>query len=230
MKGFGRLLVTNGFNAGLFSGGLFNEGFSDVKFLDVKFLYVVICFFIALGSYFFCHSKRDWAWLAGGMAFTVGADYFLVLYNAHLYGIAVFCFAHICYAFRAWDAGRNLRLRWVRSIFLIMVLLVAVCVVRGNVAMLAVMYASWFATSILLHIKNRRVMKNATLILAGLIFFAFCDVFVLLYNVPLYFGVLPWLQRVYRLIWVFYLPSQVLRAVSALRFNFTKKAPCREVS
>jgi len=184
----------------------------------IKFYYVLICFLVALGSYFFCHNRRDWAWLAGGMAFTAGADYFLILHNAHLPGVAVFCFTHLCYGMRA----HRFPLRRVVFVFALVGMATALCVAMDEIMALALLYASLFAISLLLHIKHRRTLHNAPLILTGLILFALCDIFVLLYNVPRYLGIMQELRRVSPLIWLFYLPAQSLLAVSAVRFERKK--------
>ena len=64
--------------------------------------------------------------------------------------------------------------------------------------------------------------KNKTIVLAGLVLFALCDVNVLILNLP-QFGVnigFPW---TFTLIWVFYLPSQLLLSVSAIDWSRAKE-------
>ncbi|MCL2388486.1 MAG: hypothetical protein FWC89_13205, partial [Defluviitaleaceae bacterium] len=67
----------------------------------LKFAFIVGCLVIALISFFRCHSKKDWGFLVGGLSFTILADYYLVLTQQHLYGIATFCFVQVCYMMRA---------------------------------------------------------------------------------------------------------------------------------
>ena len=187
---------------------------SATSFYNEKFLYVVICFAIVLGSYFFRRTRVDWAWLAGGMAFTVGADYFLVMHDAHLPGVAVFCFAHVCYGLRAARWGR--RGVW---LFAGVGAAVAVLFMYGAVLGLATLYAGLFGFSIYMNIKKRKELNNAPLVLVGLFLFALCDVCVLLFNIPRYVGIWPNLVRVLPLVWWFYLPAQGLLAVSAVRWG-----------
>ncbi|MCL2839688.1 MAG: lysoplasmalogenase family protein [Defluviitaleaceae bacterium] len=180
-----------------------------------KFAFVAMCFFIALISFFRCNSKKDWAWLVSGLAFTLGADYFLVLHNNHLVGIAVFCFAHVCYIIRA-DK---------RKLFLIPLVagLVFIAVWNGSVIMLAGIYAALFLVNLYVNFKFLQNKKtsipklNRALIFTGLCLFALCDVNVLIFNLPQYFNVDESLQAIFPLIWIFYLPSQALLAISALR-------------
>jgi len=213
--------------------------------MTLKFAYVAGCFIIALLSYFICHSKRDWAWLVSGLAFTLGADYFLVLQNNHLYGVAIFCFAHLCYIMRAVTtdvanpttcSGVNNvgRRRMVAgawgvkflgfTLLTVITILVAVAFISGSVIALAVIYASLFVVNIAVNFrffgneKTRLPKLNRVLVLTGLVLFVLCDINVLLINLPRYFGAPQWLSSFFPLIWVFYLPSQILLAVSAIAF------------
>ena len=69
----------------------------------IKVLFIALCFIIALCSYWFCHSKRDWSYLSAAMGLTLVSDYFLVLTNHHSAGVFVFCFVHILYILRVSD-------------------------------------------------------------------------------------------------------------------------------
>jgi len=189
--------------------------------MTLKFAFVVCCLVIALLSYFKCYSKRDWAWLVSGLAFTVGADYFLVLHNNHLYGVAVFCFAHVCYIMRAITR----RTRFVFLSFGLVAVLVAIAFMSGSVIALGGIYATLFSLNLVVNFKffgnekTRLPKLNRVLVLAGLVLFMLCDVNVLLINLPRYFGAPQWLSSFFPLIWVFYLPSQGLLAVSAVGFE-----------
>ena len=193
-----------------------------------KFIFIVACFAVALLSYFFCNSKKDWAWLTAGLMFTVGADYFLVLNNNHLPGVAVFCFAHVCYILRGLDASAR-----AKKIALLAVPFVALFVFfayrNDRLLLLAGTYAALFLVNIGVNTwhfwqKNTPLPKlNKALVLAGLILFVLCDINVALFNMPREFGtpvVFPW---AFRLIWVFYLPSQLLLAVSGIAFPKAKE-------
>ena len=192
--------------------------------MQYKFVFVVICLAFAGMSYFFCKQKKDWAWLVAGLIFTVGADYFLVLHDRHLPGVAVFCFAHVCYIFRALENFP----RWRRYAFVCLPFLAAaifIAFITGQLFVLSGIYAGLFGINITVNVRHFKQEKtvlprfNKTLFLAGLILFALCDVNVLLFNLPRQLGVpviFPW---AFRLIWVFYLPAQVLIALSAVKFD-----------
>jgi len=203
---------------------------------QIKFAFVAVCSVVALVSYFLCRSKKDWFWLTLGLAFTVGADYLLILHNRHLTGVAVFCFAHVAYIIRAvtgkpdgmrrifpWLAVLMVGLVYtVLTIFLIDMLnwINADLVVfrfATSIYVIAALYAALFITNI--YVSARYLRHNRVLIVVGLLLFAFCDIFVLIFNLPLYFGAPEGLSMVFPLIWVFYLPSQALLALSAVNFS-----------
>ena len=191
--------------------------------MTLKFIYVAMCFFIAGLSYFRCCNKKDWAWLTAGLLFTVGADYFLVLHNNHLPGVAVFCFVHVCYILRGLNGTRRQQVVLFAVPFLTLSIFIAF--VNGALPVLAGIYAGLFLANIIVNIRFFKGQKNAPqalpklnkgLVLAGLILFALCDINVLLFNLPTQLGVDISFPFAFSLIWVFYLPSQLLLAVSAV--------------
>jgi len=191
--------------------------------MTLKFAFVVGALVLALLSCFICCSRKDWAWLVGGLAFTVGADFFLVLYDWHLPGIAVFCFAHVCYISRALDfKGRG---AW--KLFLTVGLAVLIASYLG-VVWVAVLYAGLFITNIMVNVlwlkkgKTCLPKHNRALVLTGLVLFSLCDVNVLLFNLPQHTSIeMPFwlLQYTFYLIWIFYLPAQAILAISAVSFK-----------
>jgi len=184
-----------------------------------KFAYIALCFALAIGTYKFSVNKKDWGWLVAGLFFTVIADYFLVLKNNHLYGVAVFGFAHVCYINRAVET----RKAW--FLFPTVFVFVVPALYFDSIIMLSGIYAFLFLANIFINIlffKNKKTCLpkiNKTLILAGLVLFALCDVNVFLFNAPKYLGAPSWLTLALPLIWIFYLPSQILLAVSAFRYK-----------
>ena len=204
--------------------------------MAIKFAFVAACFAVALVSYFFCRSKRDWFLLTLGLAFTLVADYFLILHGLHFIGVAVFCFAHVAYILRAVSSSPGgwrrlfpgLTVVVVALAYFVMVLYALswlnwihsssrVFNIIFSVEFVAPLYAALFITNI--YVSARYIRHNRVLIIAGLLLFAACDICVLLFNLPFYFGAPEGLRRVFWLIWVFYLPSQALLAVSAVDFT-----------
>lgn len=186
--------------------------------MTYKFLFILFCFAFATLSYFFCENKKRWAWLVGAFFFTAWADYFLVIQDRHLPGVAVFCFAHICYIFRAVKNKRNFLLfTALATIFII------VAFFSNFLFLLVAMYASLFSLNICANIFSDVLPKtNKKITLVGLFLFMLCDINVLLLNLPrhLDFPRFPW---AFTLIWVFYLPAQGLLAGSAIAFPKAKE-------
>ncbi|MCL2286211.1 MAG: lysoplasmalogenase family protein [Firmicutes bacterium] len=193
-----------------------------------KFIFIVACFAIAVLSYFLRNSNKDWAWLTAGLMFTVGADYFLVIHNNHLPGVAVFCFAHVSYILRGLGASKRASKAALLSVPFL-ALFVFLAFINDALLVLAGIYTVLFLINIAVNTwhftqKNTPLPKsNKTLVLAGLILFALCDINVALFNMPRQFGtpvIFPW---AFHMIWIFYLPSQLLLAVSGIAFPKAKE-------
>jgi hypothetical protein len=179
---------------------------------DYKFAFVACCFIVAIFSYANCVCKKDWAWLVCGLGFTVLADFFLVMHDEHLLGVAAFCFTHVFYIFRATDFTKKMFFP-----FCIFIFIWATALAMKSVVILAAVYAVLFAINIFVNAKARRNKWNYSLVMAGLILFALCDVNVMLYNLQRYTNAAFEFSFSFTLIWVFYLPSQALLSVSATK-------------
>lgn len=94
---------------------------------------------------------------------------------------------------------------------------------------LAITYATLFLTTIavtFLYFNQNKAPKlprfNKILIVLGLILFALCDINVMLYNLPRYLHVriisIHVQDNINALIWIFYLPSQLLLAISGIKY------------
>ena len=198
----------------------------------VKVLFIALCFIIALCSYWFCYSRRDWVYLATAMGLTLVSDYFLVLTNNHSIGVFVFCFVHITYILRVSD---NLE-RSTAKIAAVVFVGGFVFAVFSFVPMLphidpliifTMIYTALFIQDITAHIKYYKSkeagvlpMTNRRIMLAGIILFALCDIHVLMFNLPHYLPVSPAIGAWGRMwIWVFYTPAQLLLSVSGVRWK-----------
>ena len=193
----------------------------------VKFSFIFLCFLIALGSYWFCRSKRDWAYLAAAMGFTVVSDFLLLIVGNYPAGVFTFCFVHVMYILRVrggWGVVRN----WVAVpimagvlfflfflIFLILRRALPILIILGAV------YALLFSANLIFHLKYyKRGGPNRRIMLSGLILFVLCDIHVLLFNLHDFIAVPAWVGDWGRMwIWVFYAPSQLLLGVSAVRWK-----------
>ena len=196
----------------------------------IKFSIIALCFIVAIGSYRFCYSKRDWAFLAAAMGFTLASDYFLVLVHNYRAGVFVFCFVHMIYILRVSDnwekslmkIGATILGGWLA--FVIFAFIPALPIL-DTLIVFAVVYAALFIQNIVAHIKLYQrdsgfPMVNRRLMLAGMILFALCDIHVLMFNLPRFIPISPAIAAWgYAWMWVFYAPSQLLLSISAVKWE-----------
>jgi len=191
----------------------------------LKFICICACFVVSLVSYRFCFSKRDCKFLIAGMFLTVVSDFFLVLRDMDYAGYYIFFLVHAVYILRvSADYRRSLKI----------MAGIAVCFVPFYFAYdliiaTAAVYAGFFIYDVVANInvyKNGNIefpRVNRAVILAGLILFMICDLNIIFFNLPRYFSVPKYVaDRVYPIIWVSYLSSQVLLSVSAFKFKRKK--------
>jgi hypothetical protein len=183
-----------------------------------KLFFIACCLAIALASFFRCSSKKDWGWLVGGLFFTLLADYFLVLKNEHLLGVAAFCFVHVCYILRVVKLEKRLILP------LVGFLMIWTFSVFAGVIFVSAVYALLFALNMYVNLRARRPKLNYILVIFGLVLFALCDFNVMLFNLPHYFRVQNNYEYALSLIWIFYLPSQILLAISAVKYTKARQS------
>jgi len=190
----------------------------------MKFIFILACFLVALGSFFICKNKRDWFLLSLALGFTLVADFFLILHDWHLPGVAVFCFAHIAYIMRAISQGQesNRQITAFAMPGVFVVIAIGLALIRVDaIFVVSGLYAVLFISNII--VSTRYLQHNRRLVITGLLLFLACDVCVLIFNLPVYFDAPGWLTGVFPLIWVFYLPSQVLLSISGVDFSRFKR-------
>lgn len=209
----------------------------------IKFSFIALCFLITLGSYRFCISKKDWAYLTAALGMTLVSDFFLVLAGNYPAGVFTFCFVHISYILRVTRINHTERKRNLIRIGItvlcgcfiytfLYVVLTQTAVFPGTnlfqpLLILAGVYAALFLQNLIAHIKYYRdngpdslPLINRRIMLLGLILFALCDIHVMLFNLP---NFLPVPERIglwgLRWIWIYYAPSQLLLSISAVRWK-----------
>lgn len=169
----------------------------------IKFISICLCFVLALSTGSKRTNKRTYNLTLLALIFTVTADFFLLFTDHFSLGIAVFCIAHLAYITRfkaeIWKQCSGFYL-------LSMLLVIAVELPWPRFYSVAAVYAC------LIFIVSWTSRKNR-LAFIGMLFFLACDVNVMLYNV------LPRQNPLYEIsmfaMWLFYLPAQVLLALSA---------------
>ncbi len=182
----------------------------------VKYICIVLCFFISLLIGNDTLNKRDISLLRMGLFCTVIADLFLLLLPYHTVGVAVFCIAQILYSMR-YDVG-NTPLVLKRHLIIFLSIIAIYLIVNYFIREVELLYpiALFYAIALVSNVvrainvckEQRFPSPNRYMIAYGMILFLLCDVNVALYNTLLS------TEMTYVLMWFFYLPSQVLLALS----------------
>lgn len=176
---------------------------------------VIICFLFSLLSF---KNKRN-HFLIAGLAFTIVADYFLIIFNDYyIIGIAFFTIVqamYFCYIMpKHWLASLITRfsIAGIVSLFITFVLKVSD----------ATSYAAiFYYTNLVMNAVDAFINKNKGLLLfaIGLVLFIGCDTFVGLFNLSDFITINSSAFKALEdncvlIIWIFYLPSQTLISFS----------------
>ena len=177
--------------------------------ISIKYAGIALC----LGYALLCASKGGDRLVPAALAFTAGADWFLLVRNDHYaLGVALFLGVQTVYYVRLRRAGADSAWPLRSALALGAGLGIYALRMASPVNLLAALYFSQLVSNTLQawRLKGRRWQTFAL----GLTLFAGCDVCVGLFNAlppdsSPYFAVSVGM-------WLFYLPSQVLIALSAL--------------
>lgn len=179
--------------------------------VPIKYGSILLCLLFSLG------------WSLGGgdrlvsaaLAFTLGADTFLLLLDCrYLLGVSLFCVVQGLYLLRIFrgNGGRSL---WpIRlGLFLLALALLARWDMLSPLNAAALFYFTNFLCNVLQSWSLRG--RGARLFSAGLTLFLCCDLCVGVFNQP---GLFPQTLDAFARVgmWLFYLPAQVLIALSGL--------------
>lgn len=181
---------------------------------NAKFISILLCFIIAILDGISKGITRDISLLQGGLFLTLIADYIFLIYNKGFpIAIGLFIVVQILYIIR-YSRGKTLP----KFIFLIISFLIISTIhlyinlfIRevDIIIPMAVFYGICLLLSlresIIAYKNNVYPSPNRELILIGMILFLLCDINVGLYNI---------LKGPFIFIWLFYLPSQLLLALS----------------
>lgn len=170
----------------------------------VKYAAILLCLAVSLTGL----DSRDGVLVTLALAFTVGADTFLLLRNDHyVLGVGLFCAAQLLYCVRL---GLIRGRAWVPGLVVRPIPLVAVLLL-GATPLMAV--TAFYFTNLVVNTVEafalRRKDAHGRLFAVGLALFVGCDLCVGGWNLMLF----PAFTRVG--MWLFYLPSQVCIVLSA---------------
>lgn len=165
----------------------------------VKYIGIILCFLYAL-----IEKKQH---ISIALLFTLLADYsLLVLDNYYLIGVICFIFVQLIYYFYLKKNSYSL---FIRTRIIIYILIITISLII-KLDLLSATTLIYFSTLLLNTISSYTNAKMKVFSM-GLTLFVCCDICVGLYNI-LPFGILYII--VSKLMWVFYLPSQVLISLS----------------
>ncbi len=178
----------------------------------IKFGIIAICYLIVLTSRNNYVSKADFRLCLAAFTFTLLADFFLIFNINHTLGVGIFVFAQ---GFYFW---RHLRLLANKlqalGIVLIAVNIILVVLFRAEKMVLAGIYGANLllsvSTALLVYFKKASPIPNRLFIAGGMVLFLLCDI-----NVGLFNFLSGDIAKIcYNLIWIFYIPSQILLCLS----------------
>ena len=186
-----------------------------------QYLSIILCFLYAA---LVC--KKDTLLILAGLAFTLGADYCLVVAKPiqQLYGMLFFMGTQTMYAIYLHLKSRNKVLLIIRIALVVLAESIALIVLGEKLDPLAAVSMYYYANLIMNLVEAFTMFRGEKLLSIGFVLFLLCDTVIGLQVAS--GGYLPipkdsWLYQLlftpFPLSWFFYLPSQVLIALSACR-------------
>lgn len=195
----------------------------------LKFLSIILCFMISLLIGKDGLSKKDRLLLQVGLFITVLADLCFLILHHYILGIILFCFVQIIYCNRYKGYGFTKSKFLINQFILIFVLILAVSLMTNFIFIkIELLYVIAFIYGICLIYSTVEVVRafknrvyphpNKSMILFGMLLFSLCDTSIAIANLSQNLN-----RSIYHvfslLIWVFYLPSQGLLALSGYEFK-----------
>jgi uncharacterized membrane protein YhhN len=186
-----------------------------------QYLAIILCFVYAALNY-----KKDSLLILAGLAFTLGADYCLVVAQPmqQLWGMVFFMGTQTMYAIYLQLKSRNKILLIIRIALVVLAEGIALIVLGEKLDPLAAVSMYYYANLIMNLVEAFTMFRAEKQMSIGLLLFLLCDTVIGLQVAC--GGYLPiakesWLYQLifmpFNLSWFFYLPSQVLIALSAAR-------------
>lgn len=166
---------------------------------------------------------------------TVGADYFLICVNPmnQLCGMIFFSGTQIAYFLRIYFEEKNNKIRKIHLITRVcasIITILATLIVLGKQTDALALISMFYYANLLLNIVFAFInFKSSQILAIGLVCFALCDTFIGFANIGPYMN-LSESSVIYKLLdlnidlaWLFYVPSQMLLAISLLPNKIKKR-------
>ena len=186
-----------------------------------EYLAIILCFVFALLT-----CRKSTLWILAGLAFTLGADYCLVVADPiqQLWGMVFFMGTQTMYAIYLQLHSRNRVLLIVRISLVVLAEAIAWIVLKDNLDPLAAVSMYYYANLIMNLIEALTMFRREKLLSIGFVLFLLCDTVIGLQVACGGYLAIEQTSLLYQIIfmpfhlsWFFYLPSQVLIALSAGR-------------
>ncbi|WP_346915971.1 hypothetical protein [Clostridium sp.] len=206
-----------------------SKGLRNVYSVRLKYLTIVLCFVISLLIKSHGYSEKDKGLVQLARLFTLIADYFLTISGSYIMGIFFFSLVQITYIIRH-SLMENKKHK--NLIFFIVSLAIALIVsfkikitsIEKDLIVFALIYASLLTTSLYCAVRTisrgKYPKKSSLMIALGMVLFFMCDLNVGLYNILEEGNIRFFLGF---LIWLFYLPSQLLLTLSGFKVQYLEE-------
>lgn len=190
---------------------------SGIWLTAISYLSILLCF-----AYAFSRGKNKF--IIGGLACTVGADFFLVVCDPiqQFWGMVFFLGAQSLYAAMLHRSRPGKIFVIIRIALIAVAEAITVAILRGNTDPLAVISICYYVNLIFNIILSFMQFNQYPLFAIGLVFFLLCDTVIGLQVMSSGYLPIPDGSLLHRILylpinlaWLFYLPSQVLISLSS---------------
>lgn len=178
---------------------------------------------------------KDALLLKLGLLFTVLADYFLIFTQDIIIGICFFCLTQSLYIIRYLSQiNTKIKFKYFKTpfiIFLFSFLIYSIYNKQFNfVYLISIVYIHLLMLSVYLALKliknSKYPYKNRLLIALGMLLFLLCDInvgltYIFSNCVDISYSFLSYIT--FPLIWIFYIPSQLILSISGYRDKLLRK-------
>ena len=185
----------------------------------LKYVGIIICFLTSLIPIFSKNSAKSQYFIPFSLFFTLVSDYFLLINtdkNLYIFGVVIFIIVQLSYFIYIETLKKNKTSFLISLIFRIIlssILIIVLSIIRFD--LLSIVSACYFVELLMNFITSLSLIKINKFFLIfsiGLLLFIGCDISVGLTNLDLFEGHIK--NLVSNLMWIFYLPSQVLISFS----------------
>lgn len=208
----------------------YTNNFETVYSPMLKYFGILICLLLVTLIGNNGHDKKDTMFLRGAFLFTALADLCMIILNLNELGIIIFCLVQITYIIRhGRAAGRKSGLNFLVATMMFAILIIIILIsklgiedldyggIKKTTVIIGAIYAVILIYSVYIGWKTLKItfypIGSRYLIAIGITLFLFCDITVALSTI---------LKKLSIFIWIFYLPSQILLALSGYNKEFFK--------